>query len=315
VRLRCHSNADIKLGKRGRGAAKGRVDVLWHARCVGDVIHLPLESPMKRAFSSCLASALCTVSLSASLSGCVFDADAIAQLGKDIGDTFVLAGCQLGQALSGYTDSVETSGGALNAKGPGATRLARGATETVIWAPSQSIQVDSEVTVSSDGVVVPSALSVGCATEQDEAFPDDPEPVAISFELSLEATEVGTDTLVLRRDGLLRDVIDFEVAEASELLVESTPAEPNPEADPTTERFSTVCATVLDEEGGALYAADSIVWRLVAGEATLFSGGLNLDAEPPTTGRCITVSTTSEGPIVVEAAFLEFAAEVEVELP
>ena len=269
---------------------------------------------MKARSFSCV-SLVVSVSLAA-LAGCTDDLSNLNEWADDIDDGIEQASCQLSQSFAGYTDVVETTGGNLAARGPGATLVARGAIETLVWNLPQPLNSEADVALESEqGSLEPGELVASCGTDLEEAGNGEEPAQTFSFDLTFEALALGADSLRLVADGQAVDVVAFEVREAAALALESTPEEPSPEAEPGAERFSTVCATLSDVDGEALYAADSIAWRLVAGEATLITGVFGVDLEAPVTGRCITVSSQSSEPVVVEASFLELAQEVEVELP
>ena len=252
----------------------------------------------------------------AALAGCTDDLSNLNDWADDIDEGVEQASCQLSQSFAGYSDFVPTTGGNLAAKGPGATVVARGAIETLVWNLPQPLNSGADVALESEqGSLEAAELVASCGTDLDGAGSDDEPAQTFSFDVTFEALALGSDSLRLVAGGLAVDVVAFEVREATALTLESTPEEVTPEAEPTAERFSTVCAALSDADGEALYAADSIAWRLVAGDATLITGVFGVDLEAPVTGRCITVSSQSSEPVVVEASFLELAQEVEVELP
>jgi hypothetical protein len=269
---------------------------------------------MKARSFSCV-SLFVSVSLAA-LAGCTDDLSNLNEWADDIDDGIEQASCQLSQSFAGYTEVVPTTGGNLAAKGPGATLVARGATETLVWNLPQPLNSDADVALESEqGSLAPGELVASCGTDLEGESNGEEPAQTFSFDLTFEALALGSDSLRIVAEGSALDAVAFEVREAAALALESTPEEPSPDAEPGAERFSTVCATLSDVDGEALYAADSIAWRLVAGEATLITGVFGVDPEAPATGRCITVSSKSSEPVVVEASFLELAQEVEVELP
>ena len=249
---------------------------------------------------------LVSASLALPLSGCSVEEDALAELLDDLDRDTTLTTCLLAQQSAGYTTAAETAVGKLWTKGPGATRIARGAVERVIWFPPRGVSLTSEIVATSvNGVLEVAGLGPRC-TSEGESSQDE----VASFELELRAASIGADEVALRVDGASPDQVELEVAECVGLTIESEPLAPRQGEESTPERRSTVCARLIDADGAPLYAADSIEWRVVVGEGPLLSP---LEG-PADSGPCIVVSSTSEEPIVVAATFLDFVATVTADL-
>ncbi len=256
--------------------------------------------------------ALATLTLAAtSLAGC-FSSEAFEALGEGLGDATAVIACGLGDGLAGYSEHTDTDRAFVVGKAPNATLVALGAREHVMWYLPTGIpsSFDTEF-ASTEGALEPLVALPSCGTtgqDEDGRPIEGAEPETYSFEVSLEAMAEGSDTIEVRVDGRLIDRVDVEVRAAAELAIEGQPVDAQPGISPSTN----ACATLFDDEGQELYAAESISWRVVEGDAMLMAGlfEISLDASTPIGARCVNISSESSEPIVVEASFGELRREL-----